>query len=569
MSDTDIDKLPDDERYANHLCQLLGLADTRDVFVIAGRGTAKTSAVLAQRSMRVINSLPRHNMAWACATYASFYANVLPALLEGWNREGWTEGVHYIVNKKPPAHFKKPYRPVKSYKNTICIANGVVIYIVSQVRLEAAAGNSYVHLFVDECRLIDHERLERLLPAIRGMERGTESPYFLGHTYASDRPNENTGDHTWLLDTRRNMDPAVIRQILSEALLRNALLSAEPETEADASILSAVIAETTVRLNNMRATASLFVSVTSFVNASVLGSRYFESLFSLLTDEDIRVSVLSQAPTSGSLRAFYPSFRMDRHTFSDGEKDDIELPADMRDFAPTADTLRYYDPDAPLEMSMDFGTNMTSLIVSQSSADGSTIRFLKNFYALRPDGIPELVDRVLSFFATHRRRFIYYYYDRAGNQHKGGSVLSDAEFFRQRVQEHLVYRGWLVLPQSEQMPTIYQFQEFYIADAIFTGRIEGLPRVLIDRIHCRELISSIRMAEVIEKTDERGRKIQHKDKKSEKNFKSVEELPEKSTNLSDAFKYRICTRKNLSMLPASKDSSFFSFSRVEMPSEPK
>ena len=182
MNDTK-DNIPDkDERYANLLCQFLALVDPMDMYIIAGRGTAKTSAALAQRSMRVIDSLPRHNMTWACATYASFYANVLPALLEGWNREGWTEGVHYVVNKKPPAHFKRPYRPVKSYKNTICIANGVVVYIVSQVRLEAAAGNSYVHLFADECRLIEYERLARLLPAIRGLQRGTASPYFLGHT---------------------------------------------------------------------------------------------------------------------------------------------------------------------------------------------------------------------------------------------------------------------------------------------------------------------------------------------------------------------------------------------------
>ncbi len=565
MNDTK-DNIPDkDERYANLLCQFLALVDPMDMYIIAGRGTAKTSAALAQRSMRVIDSLPRHNMTWACATYASFYANVLPALLEGWNREGWTEGVHYVVNKKPPAHFKRPYRPVKSYKNTICIANGVVVYIVSQVRLEAAAGNSYVHLFADECRLIEYERLARLLPAIRGLQRGTASPYFLGHTYASDHPNENAGDNTWLLDTRKNMNVSVVRKILSDAMLLNTLLSVTPETDTDEKVLSALIAEARVRLNNLRSDAALFVSVTSFINAAVLGSRYFENLFSLLSDEDIRVSVLSQRPSAGSVRAFYPSFSMSRHTFSDGEKDDIELPEDLRDFTPVAESLRYYDSDAPLEMSMDFGMNMTSLLVSQTSSDGRVIRFLKNFYVLRPAGIDELVDQVLSFFAMHKNRFVYYYYDRAGNQKKKGSILSDAELFRQRMQEHPVYGGWYVMPQSEQMPTIYQYQEFYLADAVFKGSIDGLPQVMIDRVHCRELICSIRGARVIEKTDERGLKVQHKDKSSEWKFKTVDELPEKSTNLSDAFKYRICTRKNLSLLPRGKDEDFFAFSSIRLP----
>lgn len=548
---------PDNARYANALCQFIGLADTMNVYMVAGRGTAKTSAAMAQRSMRVIDSLPRHNMSWVCPTYTSFYANVLPALVEGWNREGWVEGVHYVVNKKPPEHFKKPWRPVQSYKHTICIANGVVIYIVSMVRLESAAGNSYVHLFADECRLIIYERLCRLLPALRGMEHGTRSPYFLGSSFASDHPDEMAGDDPWILNGRKDMKPERIREILSASLMRNALLAVAPDTDSDIQAVHAMMAELDERLRRLRSDATLYLRVSSFVNAQVLGVKYFENLFRILSDEKIRVSVLSLPPSSGSVRSFYPSFRYDLHTYDDGEKDDIDVPEDLRQFHPQAQHLRYYDSNAPLEVSMDFGTNMISLIVSQSEQNGGTIRFIKNFYALRPQKIDDLVEEFLAFFSAHRKRIIYYYYDRAGNARRVGTPLSDADTFIRLVKSHPLYKDWFVKPESRDMGDIYHSQEFYLADAIFSRTIEGLPRVLIDRLNCRELVCSLRGAKVIERTDARGRKTIQKDKSSEKNFKTVDELPEKSTNLSDAFKYRICTRTNLRKIPSNIAQGFF------------
>lgn len=550
--------------YANPLSQLIGLIEPQHLRLIAGRGSAKTSDILAKRSMRIIDALPRHNIAWSCTTYATFYSNILPALLEGWEREGWREGVHYVVGKQPPAswHFYEydpPYRAVKNYKNTIIARNRAVVYIASLARLESMAGGSYVHVVGDEVRQMVYDKLTRLLPALRGQGRGTRSPYFLGTTFTTDYPDEFLGDDPWILDSARDMDVGQILDILSLALARNTYLQLTPQDQPQRDQISAALAELNTRLENKRMDSTLFLRVSSFVNAPILGAAYFQNLTKFLTEESFRVSVLSLAPQSGAGRAFYPSFNMERHTFSDGECDEVEIPEDYRDFRPKAASLRYYDPEAPVNVTMDFGENMLSLILDQEK-DG-TIRFLKNFYALRPNDIRYLAEEVLFFLSEHRMRLMNFYYDRAGNTRHPTDGVADAELFSQLIGQDTSRGGWVVIPQCKNMRTIYQSEEFYLADAIFSGRIPGLPRILIDRYNCHELVCSIRGARMITRTDAMGRTEIHKDKRSEKNFRSLDELPTKSTNLSDAFKYRLCTRHNLALLPGSQRGFFQDYVR--------
>lgn len=554
----------DDSRtlYANPLSQLIALVEPQHLRLIAGRGSAKTSDILAKRSMRIISALPRHNIAWACTTYNTFYANILPALLEGWEREGWREGIHYVIGRQPPEswHFydnNPPYRPVKNYKNTILARNRAVIYIASLARLESMAGGSYVHVLGDEVRQMEYDKLARLLPALRGQGRGTRSPYFLGTTFTTDYPDEFLGDDPWILDSARDMDPQVILEILSLALTRNALLIQRSHATGATPELDAAIADLDMQLETLRMDSTLFLRASSFVNAQVLGPDYFVNLSRFLSEESLRVSVLSLAPQSGAGKAFYPSFSLERHTYTDGEQDNIDLPDDYRRYRPQATTLRYYDPESPVNVSMDFGENMISLLIDQQ--EGSTIRFLKNFYALRPNDITYLAEEVLYFLSAHRMKLMNFYYDRAGNTRHPIDGVSDAQRFIQLIQQDPVNSGWVVVPQCNRMRTIYQSEEFYLADAVFTGRIAGLPKVLIDRYACHELICSLRGARMITRTDALGRTEIHKDKRSEKNFRSLDELPIKSTNLSDAFKYRLCTRENLALLPGREQGFFHSY----------
>ena len=554
----------DDTRtlYANPLSQLIALVEPQHLRLVAGRGSAKTSDILAKRSMRIVSALARHNIAWACTTYSTFYANILPALLEGWKREGWREGIHYVVGRQPPEswrfyEYEPPYRAVKNYKNTILFRNRAVIYIASLTRLESMAGGSYVHVLGDEVRQMPYDKLTRLLPALRGQGRGTRSPYFLGTTFTTDYPDEFLGDDPWILDSAADMDTRQILDILSLALSRNALLLQRLEHPEASAQTDAAIACLDTRLETLRMDSTLFLRASSFVNASVLGADYFHNLSRFLSEESMRVSVLSLAPQSGAGKAFYPSFSLERHTFTDGERDNIDLPDDYRRYRPQATSLRYYDPDAPVDISMDFGENMISLLIDQQ--EGATIRFLKNFYALRPNDITYLAEEVLYFLSGHRMRLINFYYDRAGNTRHPIDGVSDAQRFIQLIQQDPLQSGWVVVPQCTNMRTIYQSEEFYLADAIFSGRTPGLPRVLIDRYACHELICSLRGARMITRTDAQGRTEIHKDKRSEKNFRSLDELPTKSTNLSDAFKYRLCTRHNLSLLPGSQRGFFHDY----------
>jgi hypothetical protein len=48
------------------------------------------------------------------------WKNIVPTLLEGWNRKGWKEGIHYVTDKRPPSILNS-HKPVEIYKHTISL----------------------------------------------------------------------------------------------------------------------------------------------------------------------------------------------------------------------------------------------------------------------------------------------------------------------------------------------------------------------------------------------------------------------------------------------------------------
>ena len=93
-------------RYSNLVNTIFKLAKPKNLYVIAGRGTGKTTDILADRSIDIAYDMPGCYIALSADTYMNAIKNVLPQLIEGWERNGWVEDIHFVVGKRPPQHFK-------------------------------------------------------------------------------------------------------------------------------------------------------------------------------------------------------------------------------------------------------------------------------------------------------------------------------------------------------------------------------------------------------------------------------------------------------------------------------
>ena len=96
-------------RYANWVKQTIDLISPKNLFLIAGRGTAKSTDILAERTQDIVYDMPRAQLALVSDTYFNAMDKIAPGIMEGWReRKGWIEGVHYVTDQRPPDSFKKP-----------------------------------------------------------------------------------------------------------------------------------------------------------------------------------------------------------------------------------------------------------------------------------------------------------------------------------------------------------------------------------------------------------------------------------------------------------------------------
>src|SRR5690606_31256139 len=107
---------------------------------------------------------------------------------------------HYVVDKPPPAHFKKPYKSPQNYKHTLSVFNGCFVNLISMDQPSGGAGNSYQHIFGDEIKYIEFDKIKKLTPALRGYPQFAHSVYYRGSTFTSDMPNVADGEFDWILD---------------------------------------------------------------------------------------------------------------------------------------------------------------------------------------------------------------------------------------------------------------------------------------------------------------------------------------------------------------------------------
>ncbi|WP_296261789.1 hypothetical protein [uncultured Phocaeicola sp.] len=546
-------------RYANWMAQLIAVMQPWSLYWIAGRASAKTVQVLAERVQEVAHDCPGAPFAWVADTYSDLHKNVIPSLIDGLSLLGWIPDVHFVINKEPPREWKqRMYNVCTDWRNTMVFYTGFNFTFISLDRAAIGAGRSYVGVFGDEVKYFPEEKFTNLLKAVRGFRvKYGDSVWYRSRTLTTDMPNPNhLGEYDWILKLARQNDKQRILLALRAGFVYNdtkreylSRLQEYNSLKADARIDPAVrpaladaerqmmLARRTMerwerRWVKTRRGVSFFFISSSYVNVDILGEDWFNDEFAEGL-EGAACNILSVIPKLEASQMFYCNLSM-KNFYADGFLNEV---IEQHPFGWEQDctVLRYLDPGRPLEAGMDAG-NMLSMVFGQQA--GRVMRILKELYTLPPQNVRDLADKFLAYFKPHRRKLLKLYYDRSMNNYK--RVSTDmASQIKKAIETDAEGRrtGWTVQLMSLGQGNISSNLEYRFFMDLLPGNLaRQLYTLLIDRHNCPNLKSEMEVTRTKAKVNERDNTTQIvKEKTGDK--LPVHRLPRESTNLTDALKY--------------------------------
>ncbi len=545
-----------DIRYSNWIATLIDLIKPTNLYLYGGRGTAKSTDILAKRSIDIIYDMPRASFAFVSDTYVNLMANIIPSIILGWEtRQGFIENYHFVVDQEPPAHWPKPLIKTFSYKHTITTFNGCKFFLTSLDRPSANAGISVVHHFGDESKYLQEDKLNKLFPTLRGdYNLYGHSHYFMGQTFCSDMPDPAVGESDWMLRMEKNMDKAQITLIIQAAFVLNEInlkiyfSIRKGEDPKKIENLKKNRQRWIDRLSKIRHDSTFFYIVSSFANADILTLKYFKNLLDTLNFEEFKTAVLSMRKTLEVSSRFYGALS-DKHFYRDGYNYDYYDQFSLKsNLVQTSAGLRHINHDQILEGGFDAG-NMMSLVIGQEQ--GNTYRVLKGIYTLTPEWIRELADKFVAFFEPHKKKVIHLYHDRSANQYRKSGrdfatlLKHDIEFGKTGART-----GWIVQLMNIGQGNIPHSDEFNLMNIMMGEKDKRLPKLLIDMFECRELKNQLEITPVTKSAKNEIQKVKKGDKLPSSR------LAMESTNFTDAFKYLVCRPKWVAFAKQKKGLTF-------------
>lgn len=463
--------------YANRKQKQFLRGKQRRKTFVGGRGSGKSAAIGMENFVRA-QEMPRAKSFLAAMTYDQLLTKTLPSVLEAWAMLGLKEYDprlkmgHYVIGKRPPAAWDKPYLKPQKYDNVITLINGYTIELLSINGIENRRGGSYDAGDIDESALVKKEVITRILgPSLRG------NPFSF----------ENCSRHWALCDyTSAPWTPEGQWVFETEELAKS-----DPKN-------------------------FLFVEATVYDNVVIWGGpERLEAIRKSTPKLEWEVEYmnvrLSKMPNS-----FYPAFSFGKHAIP------VDWSSWVRDersglFVGTSD---FIDPQRPLETSWDFNAAFTSLIVCQEAGD--EFRIGNELYVKDGDSplnkIDALTDKFLDAYKDHRQKVVFLHGDRNGNNK---TANSDRTFYEQ-IKERMEKAGWEVYLMVSGLDPDHQLKHKYI-NAILMEDNARLPRIRFHQTMCKYTIVSIQNSPMSPDWK--------KDKRSERTLLEQE----RATHLSDCF----------------------------------
>lgn len=499
------------EQYFTAVQTLALLSDTQDLYCELGRGSGKTTHILAPRMDRVQHSMPGSVQVFLASSYKAIFENLVPGIME-YFLEHYERGMYFEIGTRPPRHFRPCKTLLTDWHNTISFVNGTVVQFVSAERPEQANGKNIAHLYMDEMlhikqRVVD----ENVRPAMRSKATVFyDSPYFMGTTGTTSTPNIETDQDWFLRYQKQYAEPDNLQRVKTCQKLQieldhrlyeqqKALIAANTDR---ANRLQRQAARIEAVLTKLRRGTVTYLHASSFSNIKVLGIDYIRKQIQGTVDTaSLNTSIFAVRENRvkdmffckfGPMYITTDTYRTDRFVG--------RSLADTTGF--TCLDLQHCDPSRELLLGYDPGP-FSSLVVAQYSPDRQTLYVLKDFYCYWPQQQNELVEQFRLFFGPMRNKLLFLHYDRAANQHDpqwkkykpyyGDTSDTDAFLLRDCLER----AGFMPQLMSMGQPVITYKQHLHLLSRLFSGdkdyQVAGkrVVHVTVDENECEALISSI------------------------------------------------------------------------------
>ena len=265
----------------------------------------------------------------------------------------------------------------------------------------------------------------------------------------------------------------------------------------------------------------LFMEASAKDNMDVLGADWFRQQQQDLGHIEYLIEVenerVRQIPDG-----FYHKFKQEQHTYTP-TTDRVGNMTDVR-------------PAELLELSFDFGGKFNCCTVWQEQ--DNVERCLRQFWVKDEGKITEVVRKVTDHFRNHEFKFVRVWGEPRG--HDRNPVTADIYTI---IQQQLESSGWSVEVRVQSGYATKKHKERYqFAEEIMSGNTY-LPRLLINRVACPDLIISIQTCDILE--DYRKNKTKEKDEKYPQ---------EHAPHLSDTLDYYLLEKHGWRLVEASGGS---------------
>lgn len=473
--------------YLNPVAQLYLMAKKLVKILIAGRGFGK-SFVNGISIMIKVAAMPRSRGLFIGATYTQILTNTLLPMKSAWSWFGYKEGIDYVVGKRPPESFAKPYQKPDRYENVITWWNGTTVVMGSMDRPQLIRGGNYDWSITDEALLVKEEMYQQIIvPAIRGSHiLLNDLPGHLGEEFTSSMPYGTMG--SWLLDKE--------------------VESKNPDSDV------------------------FYIEGSSWHNVEILTEKVINKWRSQMSPIMYMIEVMNvRIKQFGSL--FYPALS-DGHFYTDSYEytyiDNLGMDGEklqQRNCLWDKDC----DPNLPINISHDWGAfncmtvdqyfHKAHHINESFTIPPNTICFLNFLYVSHPEIHTDLAKNFCEYYKPHRRKQVFQFGDKSGNNKLANSKSSMFEDVADVLRKH----GWQVI--QETTGDVEHLSRHNFINQLHRAEDPALPRVMYNANNCKDLRIALESAPM---------KDGQKDKSSERNTRIKQQH---ATHGTDAHDYRL------------------------------
>lgn len=515
---------------------------------IHGRGTGKSHGMgwTIHKNNRY---MPRSVSSITGQTFGQLMTRTLPSTFKFLEESlGYVKDVHYVINRKPPDHFKSSYEKILKHDHFISFINGTGYLLASQDRMGSGRGPNIDFEILDEALTIIKSRYDQeISPANRGnLEMfGPKSAHPVawhhGFHYVSSMPP--TKDGRWLLEFGNYYEQEkgiryfnIWNRIVK--LQIELLEVSNPKEFKDC--WNEIIRIRQKILPFVSKDGMLFTLSNAFDNIQNVGLSYIKREYAKQTLLTFLIEIMNMILDKVEDCYYNVDEKLQIYYDSYNESFIRDLAHDSNyDFNKLGSPDSRFDSDCNanqlLEISFDWGSRISLMTVGQEQHRDlitgdhiPTDNFINEFFVKPSNDSPsvmidDLIDDFCNYYRHHNDKTILFYHDKYGDHR----LANSAETYNGQAIGRLEKNGWSVISQFHKGLEPPHHDKYLLWGNILKENNAKFPRVRFNGNKCKYLITSMNNTQVIEK-DGKFRK----DKRSEDVNSGI--LPEEATHFGDA-----------------------------------